>query len=110
MNFSLNFQQVSQTDGASLAANHGVAFCEISVADNSPNLYKIFEKLLIESRVRSVKPRKFSVSKMIGTLIRYNVQKQPLVNHGTVVPCSKDELHKSKGIKSRPALTATMSL
>lgn len=58
--------QIPETEGASLAASHSVGFCEVSVADNSPNLYKIFEKLLIESRARPVKPRKFSVSKMIG--------------------------------------------
>lgn len=60
------FLQIPETEGASLAASHSVGFCEVSVADNSPNLYKVFEKLLIESRARPVKPRKFSVSKMIG--------------------------------------------
>lgn len=58
--------QIPETEGASLAASHSVGFCEVSVADNSPNLYKVFEKLLVESRARPVKPRKFSVSKMIG--------------------------------------------
>lgn len=58
--------QIPETEGASLAASHGVGFCEVSVAENSPNLYKVFEKLLVESRARPVKPRKFSVSKMIG--------------------------------------------
>lgn len=58
--------QIPETEGASLAASHSVGFTEISVAENSPNLYKVFEKLLIESRGRPVKPRKFSVSKMIG--------------------------------------------
>lgn len=61
-----SFSQIPETEGASLAASHGVGFCEVSVAENSPNLYKVFEKLLIESRGRPVKPRKFSVSKMIG--------------------------------------------
>jgi hypothetical protein len=60
--------QIPETEGASLAASHSVGFCEVSVAENSPNLYKVFEKLLIESRARPVKPRKFSVSKMIGKL------------------------------------------
>lgn len=64
--FSVIYFQIPETEGASLAASHGVGFCEVSVAENSPNLYKVFEKLLVESRARPVKPRKFSVSKMIG--------------------------------------------
>lgn len=67
-NFLISLQ-IPETEGASLAASHGVGFCEVSVAENSPNLYKVFEKLLIESRGRPVKPRKFSVSKMIGKAI-----------------------------------------
>lgn len=68
--FVLFPRQIPETEGASLAASHSVGFTEISVAENSPNLYKVFEKLLIESRGRPVKPRKFSVSKMIGNLKR----------------------------------------
>lgn len=66
--------QIPETEGASLAASHSVGFCEVSVADNSPNLYKVFEKLLVESRARPVKPRKFSVSKMIGELLNWRVE------------------------------------
>jgi hypothetical protein len=66
MKINLIVPQIPETEGASLAASHSVGFTEISVAENSPNLYKVFEKLLIESRGRPVKPRKFSVSKMIG--------------------------------------------
>lgn len=58
--------QVAETEGASLAASHGIGFCEVSVADNSPSLYKAFERLLNDSKGRPVKQRKFSVSKMIG--------------------------------------------
>lgn len=60
--------QVAETEGASLAASHGIGFCEVSVADNTPGLYKAFERLLSDSRGRPVKHRKFSVSKMIGGL------------------------------------------
>lgn len=60
------FTQVSESEGASLAASHGIGFCEVSVADNTPNLYKAFERLLNDSKGRPVKQRKFSVSKMIG--------------------------------------------
>jgi hypothetical protein len=71
-NFNISFSsfQVPETEGASLAASHGVGFCEVSVADNSPALYKAFERLLNDSRARPAKPRKFSVSKMIGRLRR----------------------------------------
>lgn len=125
--------QIPETEGASLAASHSVGFCEVSVAENSPNLYKIFEKLLIESRARPVKPRKFSVSKMIGnlctlrpsepyltshllfcylgTLIGNNGARQlPSINQGTVQVCNKGELQKNRLIKRRQAFTAAASL
>lgn len=125
--------QIPETEGASLAASHSVGFCEVSVAENSPNLYKIFEKLLIESRARPVKPRKFSVSKMIGnlctlepsepdsnvafffsqlgTLIGNNGARQlPSINQGTVQVCHKGELQKNRLIKRRQAFTAAASL
>lgn len=57
---------MAETEGASLAASHGIGFCEVSVADNTPSLYKAFERLLNDSKGRPVKQRKFSVSKMIG--------------------------------------------
>lgn len=63
--------QVAETEGASLAASHGIGFCEVSVAENSPSLYKAFERLLNDSRGRPVKHRKFSVSKMIGEYITH---------------------------------------
>ncbi|XP_055589509.1 uncharacterized protein LOC129741753 [Uranotaenia lowii] len=105
--------QVQETEGATLAASHAIGFCEVSVADNSPALYKAFERLLIESRARPVKPRKFSVSKMFGTLIGSNGTRQTpptAVSQGTVVPCHKGELHKSRVMKRRQAFTATASL
>ena len=57
---------VTESEAAKLAASHSIGFCEVSVAENSPGLYKAFEKLLFESRARPTKQRKFSVSKMIG--------------------------------------------
>ncbi|XP_052867967.1 ras-related and estrogen-regulated growth inhibitor-like protein [Anopheles cruzii] len=105
-----HLREVQETEGASLAASHAIGFCEVSVADNSPALYKAFERLLAESRARPVKPRKFSVSKMFGTLIGNNGPRQPSVNQGTVVPCHKGELHKSRVMKRRQAFTATASL
>lgn len=131
--FAIYFFQIPETEGASLAASHGVGFCEVSVAENSPNLYKVFEKLLVESRARPVKPRKFSVSKMIGksswtyikkrtihykffnlqsgTLIGNNGTRQPLVNQGTVQVCNKGELqNKNRLLKRRQAFTTAASL
>lgn len=109
-----HLREVQETEGATLAASHAIGFCEVSVADNSPALYKAFERLLIESRARPVKPRKFSVSKMFGTLIGNNGTRQPsttaAVSQGTVVPCHKGELHKSRVMKRRQAFTATASL
>lgn len=57
---------MAETEGASLAASHGIGFCEVSVAENTPSLYKAFERLLTDSKGRPVKQRKFSVCKMIG--------------------------------------------
>lgn len=61
-----HLREVTESEAAKLAASHSIGFCEVSVAENSPGLYKAFEKLLVESRARPVKQRKFSVSKMIG--------------------------------------------
>lgn len=66
----VSFSQVAETEGASLAASHGIGFCEVSVAENTPSLYKAFERLLTDSRGRPVKQRKFSVCKMIGESTR----------------------------------------
>lgn len=106
--------QVHEKEGAALAAASSIGFCEVSVAEYTPTLYKAFEKLIIDSRARPQKQnRKFSVSKMLGTLIGNNSysQKSLVVNHqGTVVPCHKGELHKSRVLKRRQGFTATTSL
>lgn len=132
-----HLRAVTESEAAKLAASHSIGFCEVSVAENSPALYKAFEKLIFESRARPTKQRKFSVSKMIGklrwedcsdqvccalpvltisglcptgTLIGNGAAKQLPVSHGTVVPCHKGELHKSRVMKRRQAFTATGSL
>uniref|UniRef100_A0A4Y0BFP5 Uncharacterized protein n=1 Tax=Anopheles funestus TaxID=62324 RepID=A0A4Y0BFP5_ANOFN len=46
---------------------------------------------------------------MFGTLIGNNGTRQPPVSQGTVVPCHKGELHKSRVMKRRQAFTATAS-
>ncbi|XP_055711927.1 ras-related and estrogen-regulated growth inhibitor-like protein [Phlebotomus papatasi] len=105
-----HLRAVSESEGAKLAASYGIGFCEVSVAENSPALYKAFERILIESRARPVKQRKFSVSKMIGTLIGSSASKPIQITQGTVVPCHKGDLHKSRVLKRRQAFAATISL
>lgn len=109
--------QVTEKEGASIAAAHSIGFCEVSVAENSSNLYKAFEKLLMDCRARPVKQRKFSVSKMFGTLMgngssnnHNTLGKQTPIQSGTVVPCHKGELHKSRIVKRRQAYTTAASL
>jgi Ras-related and estrogen-regulated growth inhibitor-like protein len=105
-----HLRTVSEAEGAQVAAAHCVGFCEVSVAENSAALYKAFERLLQESRARPAKQRKFSVSKMIGTLIGNGAAKQVPPSHGTMVACHKGELHKSRVLQRRQAFTATGSL
>uniref|UniRef100_A0A1B0EVY1 small monomeric GTPase n=1 Tax=Lutzomyia longipalpis TaxID=7200 RepID=A0A1B0EVY1_LUTLO len=105
-----HLRAVSESEGAKLAASYGIGFCEVSVAENSPALYKAFERILSESRARPVKQRKFSVSKMIGTLIGSSAPKPIQITQGTVVPCHKGDLHKSRVLKRRQAFAATISL
>lgn len=69
------FWQVSESEGASLAASHGIGFCEVSVADNTPELYKAFERLLNDAK-GPVNKRKFSVTKIIGKLFEYRHRAQ----------------------------------
>lgn len=45
-----------------------------------------------------------------GTLIGNNDTKQISLNQGTMVPCCKGELHKSRVMKRRQGFTATASL
>ncbi|XP_055294939.1 ras-related and estrogen-regulated growth inhibitor-like protein isoform X2 [Sitodiplosis mosellana] len=106
-----HLREVSESEGASLAASHHIGFCEVSVADNTPSLYKAFERLLNDSKGRPVKQqRKFSVSKMIGTLIGTNDTKATAQTSGTMVPCCKGELHKTRVLKRRQGFIATASL
>ncbi|KAI8117908.1 hypothetical protein FF38_07018 [Lucilia cuprina] len=108
-----HLREVQEKEGAALAAAHSIGFCEVSVAEYTPTLYKAFEKLIIDSKARPQKQnRKFSVSKMLGTLIGNNSynQKTMAINQGTVVPCHKGELHKSRVLKRRQGFTATTSL
>lgn len=97
-----------------MAAAHSIGFCEASVAEYTPILSKAFGKLIIESRARPQKQvRKFSVSKMLGTLIGNNgfgSSRNLAINQGTVIPCHKGELHKTRILKRRQGFMATSSL
>lgn len=99
-------------EGRTIAVQHNCQFYEVSVADNSSSIYQAFESLITDCRViqqTSQKTRKFSVSKMIGTLIGKTPQ-ATLPQGGTVVVCQKSDLYKSRIIKRRHNLTATASL
>lgn len=108
---------MDEIDGRTAAVQNGCQFFEISVAENSSDLYQAFEMLLNESRCQqgngTNKTRKFSVTKMIGTLIgggNSNTKCQQQNQGGTVVVCHKSDLHRSRVLKRRQNFTATASL
>ncbi|XP_046676235.1 ras-like protein family member 11B [Homalodisca vitripennis] len=112
-----HLREVKECEGRTAAIQNGCQFFEVSVAENSSDLYQAFELLLNESRQQGAnKTRKFSVSKMIGTLIGSgNSKEQKLTQGGTVVVCHKSDLHKcdlhkSRVLKRRQNFTATASL
>ncbi|XP_017466501.1 PREDICTED: ras-related and estrogen-regulated growth inhibitor-like protein [Rhagoletis zephyria] len=109
-----HLREIPEKEGAALAAAHSIGFCEVSVAEFTPILSKAFEKLIIDSRARPQKQvRKFSVSKMLGTLIGssgYGSNRNLAINQGTVIPCHKGELHKTRVLKRRQGFMATSSL
>ncbi|KAI8428174.1 hypothetical protein MSG28_002411 [Choristoneura fumiferana] len=63
-----HLRQVTTTDGQSASAAHNASFSEASVADNSGDLYRCVDRLLAEVRT-PLRTRKFSVTKMLGSLI-----------------------------------------
>lgn len=106
--------QVEEVEGRTVAIQNNSQFHEVSVAENSSTIYSSFDALL--SECRSIQPtqktRKFSVSKMIGTLIGNNNSKTPVNPNqgGTVVVCHKSDLYKSRVLRRRQNFTATASL
>jgi Ras-related and estrogen-regulated growth inhibitor-like protein len=120
--------QVEELQGRTAANENGCQFFEVSVAENSADLYQAFEMLVNECRCLQGnssnghhKLRKFSVSKMIGTLIGSSSngstkngngsnQSQQQNQGGTVVVCQKSDLHRSRVLKRRQNFTATASL
>ncbi|BES89350.1 small_GTPase [Nesidiocoris tenuis] len=106
-----HLRTVTEDEGRKLGARIGCPFHEVSVAENSTDLYAAFETLLNETKNQLGKSRKFSVTKMIGTLISSAKSHPPPVPQGgTVVVCHKSDLHKSRVLKRRQNFTATASL
>ncbi|XP_018905214.1 ras-related and estrogen-regulated growth inhibitor [Bemisia tabaci] len=109
-----HLRQVDETEGRNIANQNGCPFFEVSVAENSNDIYQAFEVLLNESRCihpnNANKIRKFSVTKMIGTLIGTNNKCQQQTQGGTVVVCQKSDLHRNRVLKRRQNFTATASL
>ncbi|KAK7869136.1 hypothetical protein R5R35_006600 [Gryllus longicercus] len=134
-----HLRAVAEAEGRQAALQAGCAFCEVSVAENSAALYAAFEALVSEccsaaspsapslaphahSHPVALKPaRKFSVTKMIGTLIGGGGAGSPpkaaagaggggVGGGGTVVECHKADLHRSRVLQRRQNFSATASL
>lgn len=110
-----HLRETEEIEGRTIAVQHGCQFHEVSVAENSETIYQAFDSLVTECRAvqATQKTRKFSVSKMIGTLIgtANNVKTPPNPNQGgTVVVCQKSDLYKSRVLKRRQNFMATASL
>ncbi|XP_018335646.1 ras-related and estrogen-regulated growth inhibitor-like protein [Agrilus planipennis] len=111
-----HLREVEEIEGRTAAIQNNCSqFLEVSVAENSLSIYSVFDLLINECRstVSSTqKTRKFSVSKMIGTLIGNSngkISNSPS-NGGTVVVCHKSDLYKSRFLKRRQNCTKTGSL
>lgn len=113
--------QVEEIEGRTIAVQNGSQFYEISVAENSQEIYTSFDLILQECRslqasTQQQKTRKFSVSKMFGTLIgnnnnnNHNNNGKNINQGGTVVVCHKSDLYKSRVLKRRQNFSATASL
>lgn len=109
---SFSLLQVDEMEGRTAAVQQGCRFYEVSVAENSQNIYTAFEMILNECRQSQLtqKTRKFSVSKMITTLIGNTKGTPQATQGGTVVVCHKSDLYKSRILKRRQNFIATASL
>ncbi|KAH1014270.1 hypothetical protein HUJ04_003131 [Dendroctonus ponderosae] len=107
-----HLRRVEETEGRTVGIQNNCSFYEVSVAENSQAIYQAFDAILNECRQSTQKSRKFSVSKMIGTLIgNVNPKPQPETKQGgTLTVCHKSDLYKSRVIRRRQNFTATASL
>ncbi|KAI8428171.1 hypothetical protein MSG28_002411 [Choristoneura fumiferana] len=83
-----HLRQVTTTDGQSASAAHNASFSEASVADNSGDLYRCVDRLLAEVRT-PLRTRKFSVTKMLGSLIGGTTNNSQASRSGSMVACPR---------------------
>lgn len=83
-----HLRQVSTKEGQTVSAAHGASFSEASVADNSGDLYRCVDRLLAEVRTPQ-RTRKFSVTKMLGSLIGGAANNNLGNRSGSVVACPR---------------------
>ncbi|KAH9639825.1 hypothetical protein HF086_015676, partial [Spodoptera exigua] len=82
-----HLRQVTTKEGQAISAAHGASFSEASVADNSGDLYRCVDRLLAEVRTPQ-RTRKFSVTKMLGSLIGGSGNSQTN-RSGSMVACPR---------------------
>ncbi|PZC81176.1 ras-related and estrogen-regulated growth inhibitor-like protein [Helicoverpa zea] len=82
-----HLRQVTTKEGQAISAAHGASFSEASVADNSGDLYRCVDRLLAEVRTPQ-RTRKFSVTKMLGSLIGGGGNTQT-TRSGSMVACPR---------------------
>ncbi|XP_075992605.1 ras-related and estrogen-regulated growth inhibitor-like protein [Anticarsia gemmatalis] len=83
-----HLRQVTTKEGQAISAAHGASFSEASVADNSGDLYRAVDRLLAEVRTPQ-RTRKFSVTKMLGSLIGGATNNSQTNRSGSVVACPR---------------------
>lgn len=92
-----HLRTVSTKEGQDASAAHGASFSEASVADNSGDLYRCVDRLLSDVRA-PLRTRKFSVTKMLGSLIGNATNNASTNRSGSMVACPR--------VPSRPPLAA----
>ncbi|OWR55336.1 ras-related and estrogen-regulated growth inhibitor-like [Danaus plexippus] len=82
-----HLRQVPTKEGQAMSTLHGASFSEASVADNSGDLYRCVDRLLTEVRMPQ-RTRKFSVTKMLGSLIGGTTNNNQ-ATRGSMVACPR---------------------
>lgn len=126
-----HLRAVKESEGRALAESTGSPFYEVSVAEDSPGVYQAFELLASDCLVllsnnntlnsnnnnnnnnsTTTRTRKFSVTKMLGTLISGKSSSPPPSSpppsstssswqQGTVKVCQKSDLYRSSVLQRR---------
>ncbi|KAJ1521333.1 hypothetical protein ONE63_003009 [Megalurothrips usitatus] len=131
-----HLRTVEHCEGRALADGAGASFYEVSVAEDSAGLYQAFELLVGECHAQlctnnnnnnnglgdkaGSRTRKFSVTKMLGTLIGAAKGSSPppsppsgtaaASGQGTVIVCQKSDLYRTGVLKRRHKTSASASL